>query len=54
MHPRAYFFLALFVLSLFVDGTNAQTIVGRISGTVTDVTGANIPGAAVKVTNEAT
>ena len=32
----------------------AQTIVGRISGTVKDATGAVVPGAAVTVTNSAT
>jgi hypothetical protein len=32
----------------------AQTIVGRISGTVTDQQGAVIPGATVTITNEAT
>src|SRR5918912_378643 len=32
----------------------AQTIVGRISGTVADTTGATIPGATIKVTNDAT
>jgi len=32
----------------------AQTITGRISGTVTDASGAIIPGAAVTATNEAT
>jgi hypothetical protein len=33
---------------------SAQTIVGRISGTVTDQQGAVIPGATVTITNEAT
>ncbi|HYP54164.1 MAG TPA: TonB-dependent receptor, partial [Pyrinomonadaceae bacterium] len=33
---------------------SAQTVVGRISGTVTDATGAVVPGATVTVTNVAT
>jgi carboxypeptidase family protein len=35
-------------------GVTAQTITGRISGTVTDNTGAAIPGAPVKAVNDAT
>ena len=33
--------------------TFAQTVVGRISGTVQDSNGANVPNASVKVTNNA-
>src|SRR5918911_2659274 len=32
----------------------AQTIVGRVSGTVTDTAGGVIPSATIKVTNDAT
>jgi hypothetical protein len=43
------------LLLVGLPGTiNAQTIVGRISGTVTDASGAIIPGVTVTVTNEAT
>ncbi len=38
----------------FSGGALAQTITGRISGTVTDSTGAAVPGVTVKITNEAT
>ncbi len=43
--------LALLLMSL---GIAAQTVTGRISGTVTDETGAAIPGASVIITNAAT
>jgi hypothetical protein len=54
----------LFVISVFVLGAlpvrapastwSLQTNVGRISGTVTDASGATVQGAAIKVTNDAT
>ncbi|HEY6401924.1 MAG TPA: TonB-dependent receptor, partial [Blastocatellia bacterium] len=43
--------LAIIILG---GGVTAQTITGRISGTVTDINGSAIPGVAVKVLNEAT
>jgi carboxypeptidase family protein len=43
--------LAIIILG---GGVTAQTITGRISGTVTDNTGAAIPGAPVKAVNDAT
>src|SRR5262249_2715708 len=50
--------LTLFTVSLVTVGsvpaTGAQTIVGRISGVVTDPSGAVVPGATVTVTSEAT
>ncbi|HEX4945988.1 MAG TPA: carboxypeptidase regulatory-like domain-containing protein, partial [Blastocatellia bacterium] len=42
--------LGLFLLT----GAQAQTIFGRISGTVTDNSGAAVPGVTVKLVNEAT
>ena len=39
---------------LFASMTFAQTITGRITGTVTDSSGAAIPGVTLKITNEAT
>jgi hypothetical protein len=54
----------LFVISVFVlsalpvraatSGSFLQTNVGRISGTVTDTSGAAVQGAVIKVTNDAT
>jgi hypothetical protein len=44
----------LLALALLPSSASAQTIVGRISGTVTDATGAVVPGASVTVTNAAT
>lgn len=44
----------LLALALAPSGAPAQTVVGRISGTVTDATGAVVPGAVVTVTNVAT
>ena len=35
------------------QGAHAQTVVGRISGTVQDANGASVPNATVKVTNNA-
>lgn len=45
--------LAFFCVMLATTA-HAQTIVGRISGTVTDGTGAVVPNATVTVTDEAT
>jgi hypothetical protein len=51
----AYFQLCgLLLLTLCAFNVEAQTIVGRISGTVKDPTGAAVPNAAVAVTNKAT
>jgi hypothetical protein len=38
----------------FSSGLLAQSITGRISGAVTDASGAAVPGVTVKITNEAT
>ena len=50
--------LAALLLAISIGGFSgnalAQTITGRISGTVTDSNGAAIPGATVKITHEAT
>ena len=45
---------ALLWVALVAQGVDAQTVVGRISGTVKDTSGAAIPGAGVTVTNAAT
>ncbi|MEJ7710516.1 MAG: carboxypeptidase regulatory-like domain-containing protein [Pyrinomonadaceae bacterium] len=42
------------MITPFIQARSAQTIFGRISGTVTDAAGAVLPNAAVTVTNEAT
>lgn len=44
----------LMLLLLVATNVNAQTIVGRISGTVTDANGASVPNAIVTATNSAT
>ena len=45
---------SVLLLTLFVcQSTFAQTVVGRISGTVQDSNGASVPNASVKVTNSA-
>lgn len=52
MYGKALSLLALVCLG--VATMSAQTITGRISGTVTDANGATIPGVSVKITNDAT
>src|SRR5262245_51341253 len=46
--------LLVIACSVFGGGALAQTITGRISGTVTDSNGAAVPGVTVKIINEAT
>jgi hypothetical protein len=46
--------IALLSAALPVSTASAQTITGRISGTVTDTAGAVIPSAMITITNEAT
>ena len=48
------FVRSLFLILLLAAFAQAQTFRGGISGTVTDSTGAAVPGAAVKATNTAT
>ncbi|HKP80589.1 MAG TPA: carboxypeptidase regulatory-like domain-containing protein [Pyrinomonadaceae bacterium] len=45
--------LALLLTIVAVQSSYAQTVVGRISGTVQDSNGASVPNATVKVTNNA-
>src|SRR5215831_10607971 len=45
--------LLVIIYSGFNGGALAQTITGRISGTVTDANGAAVPGVTVKLINEA-
>ena len=45
---------AILVSSIALETAKAQDIVGRISGTITDTSGAVVPGASVTITNEAT
>ena len=46
--------VVLLLILLFVIPANAQTFRGAINGTVTDPSGAVVPGARVKATNKAT
>src|SRR5262245_61332022 len=46
--------IAVMVLAFWFTGASAQVTSGSISGTVQDPTGADIPGAAVKLNNPAT
>jgi hypothetical protein len=52
--PHQFVLSALLLTALLAVSALTQTIVGRISGTVTDATGATLPGAKVQITNEAT
>src|SRR5262249_47306938 len=57
MKRRITPFAALLLVMIycgFSGGALAQTITGRISGTVTDANGAAVPGVTVKLINEAT
>ena len=49
MRSRSSAVLYLFFAFIFVSTSNAQTFRGSIQGTITDSTGAAIPGAQVKV-----
>src|SRR5262245_28472625 len=46
--------LLALICSGFSSGLLAQTITGRISGTITDASGAAVPGVTVRIINEAT
>ena len=50
---KKFFAVVLFLFSATLPAT-AQTYRGAINGTVTDPSGAVVPGAAVKATNKAT
>ncbi|MBV9927599.1 MAG: carboxypeptidase regulatory-like domain-containing protein [Acidobacteria bacterium] len=52
--PRVSLCCLLFALALCGANASAQTVVGRVSGTVKDASGAVVPGAGVTVTNAAT
>jgi Carboxypeptidase regulatory-like domain len=54
MYSKAVFILTLALMFVVSFNIPAQTITGRISGTITDPTGAVLAGATVTVTNEAT
>ena len=54
MYRRMFSTLALLLCLGMGSQALAQTITGRISGTVTDSTGATVPGATVIIINEAT
>ncbi|HEY7180558.1 MAG TPA: hypothetical protein VIC84_04015, partial [Blastocatellia bacterium] len=47
--PLTVLFLTLFILHLLSSSTTAQTTTSTIKGTVTDITGAVVAGAEVKV-----
>lgn len=54
MIRKTLIFAVLLLITALTATTLSQTITGRISGAVTDSTGAAVPGVAVKITNEAT
>lgn len=47
------FFVSIILLAMFISA-QAQADQGRIAGTVTDINGGVVPGAAITITNEAT
>jgi hypothetical protein len=51
MFKRNYLLAAILVNAVAITSLHAQTSFGRIAGTVTDPTGASIPGATIKITN---
>src|SRR5262245_41243263 len=51
--PLTVFFGALFILHLLSSSTTAQTTTSTIKGTVTDITGAVVAGAEIKVSGTA-
>ena len=53
-HRFTALFFSIFITLTFCLCANAQSVTGRISGTVKDESNAIIPGATVTVTNEAT
>lgn len=53
MHRKAGLFFALCLVGCFSVWASAQTNTGRISGTVTDSSGAAVPGAIVKIISKA-
>lgn len=54
MYRRTLSILALLLCLGFAGNALAQTITGRISGTITDSAGSTVPGATIIITNEAT
>ncbi|MGH9881498.1 MAG: carboxypeptidase-like regulatory domain-containing protein, partial [Pyrinomonadaceae bacterium] len=49
-----WFTCVVLLLAACTISVNAQTTVGRISGTVTDASGGSVPNATVTATNSAT
>ena len=55
IRPKLFLFLATLFVSVAMIGTiNAQSGTSKINGTITDQTGAAVPGATVTITNPAT
>src|SRR3977135_2160562 len=54
MLDRNWVFAVAYVATLGLFSASAQTIPGRISGTITDSSGASVAGAHITITNEAT
>jgi len=54
VRSRSITFLLVFFVSIFASTVHAQTFRGSIQGTVTDSSGATIPGARIKVFSSGT